>query len=93
MLKAPQHFLLCIVAPPVVAALVCYGVYLCQFWMRLADGMLMAVLFGVFILVMWLVRRAVRSLVPVQCPYCRGRAYEIEERGNRFMCLSCGRDH
>lgn len=93
MLKANQHFILSLTAPMVLAAGSSYAVYLCQFWMQLADGVLLAVLLGVFILVMWLARMAVRSLVPVRCPHCGGRAYEMEVRGNRFMCLSCGRDH
>jgi len=93
MLKASQHFILSLTAPLVLSVMATYGVYLCQFWMKLADGVLLAVLLGVFILMMWLVRMAVRAWVPVRCPSCGGRAYEMEGRGNRFMCLSCGRDH
>ncbi|WP_395747552.1 hypothetical protein [Prosthecobacter sp.] len=35
----------------------------------------------------------VRNCVPVRCPFCGGKSYEIPERGNRFMCRVCGKDH
>jgi len=41
----------------------------------------------------WATRWFMRNCVAVRCPFCGGKSYEIPDRGNRFMCLDCGKDH
>ena len=93
MLKANQHFILSFFGPPLLAGLSCYAVYLLQFWMQLRTPMLLTTMLVSAVVFFMIARWAIRTFIPVKCPYCRGRAYEIEGRGNRFMCLVCGRDH
>ncbi|MDB6005721.1 MAG: hypothetical protein JWR15_2708, partial [Prosthecobacter sp.] len=35
----------------------------------------------------------VRNCVAVNCPFCGGKSYEIPDRGSRFACRVCGKDH
>jgi hypothetical protein len=93
MLKANQHFILCIFGPPVLAAIACYGVYLLNFWFDMKTPALMTSILAAAVVFFMIGRWAIRAFVPVRCPYCKGKAYEIEGRGNRLMCLVCGRDH
>jgi hypothetical protein len=93
MLKANQHFILSFFGPPLLAGLACYAVYLLQFWMELATPMLLITMLLTAVVFFMTARWAIRVLIPVRCPYCKERAYEIQGRGNRFMCLVCGRDH
>jgi hypothetical protein len=92
-MTSSQHFILCFVFPPVMAALASYAVYLSEIWLELKTSLLLILMLGVAVLVMWLTRWAIRTFIPVRCPFCKGRSYEIEGRGNRFMCLVCGKDH
>jgi hypothetical protein len=93
MLKANQHFILSFFGPPLFAALACYGVYLLNFWMELKTPALMTAFLVTAVVFFLFGRWSIRTFVSVRCPYCKGKAYEIEGRGNRFMCLVCGRDH
>jgi hypothetical protein len=93
MLKANQHFILSFFGPPVFAALACYGVYLLNFWLEMKTPVLMTAFLATAVIFNLIGRWAIRAFIPVRCPYCKGRTYEIEGRGNRFMCLVCGRDH
>ena len=38
-------------------------------------------------------RWLVRNFIPVTCPFCGGKSYEIPGKGNRFMCAVCAKDH
>ncbi len=93
MLNSSQHFILSFLGPPIFAAVVCYLASLLQFWLKMQQGVLIAALLVVFILAYMFARWAVRAWFAVRCPFCGGRSYEIEGRGNRFMCLVCGKDH
>ncbi|MFM2169175.1 MAG: hypothetical protein RIS79_3546 [Verrucomicrobiota bacterium] len=93
MLKANQHFILSFFGPPLLAGLACYVLYLLNFWMSLKTPALMTALLLNAVVFFLIGRWGIRTFVSVRCPYCRGRAYEIEGRGHRFMCLGCCRDH
>ncbi|MBL9129698.1 MAG: hypothetical protein JNG86_00760 [Verrucomicrobiaceae bacterium] len=93
MLKANQHFILSFFGPPLFAALACYGVYLLQFWMEWQNSVLLTIMLITSVVMLLAARWAIRSFITVRCPYCKGRAYEIQGRGGRFMCMVCGRDH
>ena len=93
MLKANQHFILSFFGPPLLAVVACYGAYLLNFWFEMKTPVLMITLLVTAVVFVLIGRWAIRVFFPVRCPYCKGKAYEIEGRGNRFMCLVCGKDH
>ena len=93
MLKANQHFILSFFVPPVLAAVTCYGAYLLNFWFEMKTPLMMVTMLGTAIVSFLFGRWAVRVFVLVRCPFCKGKACEIEGRGNRFMCRVCGKDH
>lgn len=93
MLRSNQHFVLGFFGPPIVATIAVYGVYLLDFWLEFQDSMMMIVMLITFVVMVIVTRWLVRTFIPVACPHCRGRSYEMAGRGGRFMCLNCGRDH
>lgn len=93
MLKANQHFVLKFFGPPVLAGISSYAVRSLELWFEMSTSLLLIVMLVTFIVMFVLARWTIRAFVPVSCPYCQGRAQEMDGRGGRFMCLVCGRDH
>ncbi len=92
-MNSARHFALSFFGPIVMGALYCAFIGLIWEWLvrhHLSPLIIMAV--GA-VLVAVLTRWMVRNLVSVSCPFCAGKCYEIEGRGNRFMCSVCGKDH
>lgn len=92
-MTSPQHFALSFFAPLIASGLFCGFVSLIWGWLehhRIQP--LVTMLVGAVIVAM-VTRWFVRSCVAVACPFCGGKSYEIPDRGNRFMCRVCGKDH
>ena len=87
MLKATQHFILSFFGPPVVAIIFGYMFYLIQGWIELETPVMLIGLLVVAVATFVITRWAIHALVPVACPYCRGRCHEIDGRGGCFMCM------
>ena len=93
MLKATQHFILSFFVPPVAAIISAYVFYLLQGWIELETPVMLIGLLLVAVATYVATRWLIHTFIPVVCPRCRGRAFEMEGRGGRFMCMVCGRDH
>ncbi len=75
------------------------GAIYCGFIFQIWDWLdyrhispLVVILVGV-VFFAWATRWFVRNFIAVDCPFCGGKSYEIPDRGNRFMCRRCGKDH
>jgi predicted PurR-regulated permease PerM len=93
MLKANQHFIFSFFGPLIAASVAAYGFYLIQSSFELQTSTTLIGLLLVAVMTYVATRWVIHSFVPVICPRCRGRCYEMEGRGGRFMCMVCGRDH
>lgn len=92
-MTSSRHFVLSFLGLVVTAALFCGLVALN--WGMLQEhrvSPLVTMLVGGLVVGMG-TRWYVRSYVPVRCPFCGGKSYEIPDRANRFMCRVCGKDH
>lgn len=92
-MTSPQHFALSFFAPLLAGAMYCGFVGLIWEWLahhRIQP--LVTMLVGA-VLVAMATRWFMRNCVAVSCPFCGGKSYEIPDRGNRFMCRVCGKDH
>jgi hypothetical protein len=92
-MTSTRHFALCFLGPIALGALYCGLVVLIWEWLddhRISP--MLAMLVGSVVVGM-ATRWFLRNFVAVQCPFCAGKAYEIQGRGNRFMCMVCGKDH
>jgi len=92
-MTASRHFVLSFLGPIFAGGLFC-GLVLLN-WRLLEEHRLeplVTILVGT-VLVAIATRWFVRNCIAVRCPFCGGKSYEIPERGNRFMCLVCGKDH
>ena len=93
MLKANQHFILGFFGPLIAEVVGAYLFYLIQAWIELKTPAMLIGLLVVAVATYVATRWVIHSFVSVVCPHCRGRSYEMEGRGGRFMCMVCGRDH
>lgn len=92
-MNAARHFALSFFGPIIAGALFCAGAgLLADFWEKHGISVTLVMLLG-FVAVAFLTRRLLRAFCWVSCPFCGGRSYEIPGRGNRFMCVVCGKDH
>lgn len=92
-MNSARHFALGFLGPIVMGALYCGLVGLLWEWLeRHKISPLVTMLVGC-VVVGIVTRRCIRNLVPVKCPFCFGKCYEIASRNNRFMCSVCGKDH
>ena len=88
-----RHFALSFFGPIIMGALYCTVVaFLWEFLDKHRISPLITMLVGCLV-VAAATRRLVRNMVAVKCPFCAGKSYEIQGRGNRFMCVNCGKDH
>jgi len=88
-----RHFVLSFFGPVLVFGVFCGFVCLIWSWLeRHHISPRMTMLVGGLVLAVT-TRWFVRNFVAVRCPFCGGKSYEIPDRGNRFMCLVCGKDH
>ena len=88
-----RHFALSFFGPVLAGGLFCGLVLLSWNWLedhRVSP--LVSMLLGALVFAM-ATRWFVRNYIAVTCPFCGGKSYEIPDRGNRFMCLVCGKDH
>jgi hypothetical protein len=92
-MNATKHFVLSFLGPLIVGAMFCGVVVLLWDWLdeRGISPLLVIGFAGLIGAVS--TRWFMRNCVPVKCPFCGGNSYEIPERGNRFMCRVCGKDH
>jgi predicted RNA-binding Zn-ribbon protein involved in translation (DUF1610 family) len=92
-MTSSRHFVLSFLGPIITGGLFC-GLVVIN-WRLLEEHRLeplVTMLVGA--VTVWVATRwYVRNFVAVRCPFCGGKSYEISERGNRFMCLNCGKDH
>ena len=92
-MTASRHFVLSFFGPVLTGGGYCGIILLIWNWLEFHHiSPLVTMLVGVVVVAV-LTRWFVRNFVPVSCPFCRGRSYEIPGRGNRFMCRVCGKDH
>lgn len=92
-MTATQHFALSFFGPLIMAALFCGMVSQIWDWLNMhhIPPLVMMAVSGLAGAVG--TRWFLRNCVSVKCPFCGGKSYEIPERGNRFMCRVCGKDH
>ena len=92
-MTSARHFVLSFFGPVLAGGVFCGLVLLNWRWLEehrvtpLVTMLVGAVVVGVA------TRWFVRNCIAVRCPFCGGKSYEIPGRGNRFMCLVCGKDH
>jgi hypothetical protein len=92
-MTSTRHFALSFFGPILAGAIYCGFVYQIWDWLdRHRIPPLVAMLIGV-VAVAVATRWVVRNCIAVACPFCGGKSYEIPDRGNRFMCRVCGKDH
>jgi hypothetical protein len=92
-MTSPQHFALGFFAPLIAGALFCGFVGLIWEWLEGHSIQPLVTMLVGGVLFAMATRWFVRNCVAVACPFCGGRSYEIPDRGNRFMCRVCGKDH
>ena len=92
-MNAGRHFALSFFGPLVSGALFCAGIGLFSDFLDKHHIPVTIVMLVGFVVVALATRWAVRTFCAVRCPFCSGRSYEIPGRGNRFMCVVCGKDH
>ena len=92
-MTSSRHFVLSFLGPILTGGIFC-GLVLLNWKMleehRLAP--LVTILVGAVVVAVG-TRWFVRNCIAVRCPFCGGKSYEIPDRGNRFMCRVCGKDH
>jgi len=92
-MTSSKHFALSFFAPLIASGLFCGFVSLIWGWLeRHSIQPLVTMLVGAVVVAV-ATRWFVRNCVAVSCPFCEGKSYEIPDRGNRFMCRVCGKDH
>ena len=92
-MTSSRHFVLSFLGPILTGGLFC-GLVLLN-WKLLEEHRLeplVTILVGA-VVVATVTRWFVRHYIAVRCPFCGGKSYEIPDRGNRFMCRVCGKDH
>ncbi|MFN0074986.1 MAG: hypothetical protein ACKVY0_00785 [Prosthecobacter sp.] len=92
-MTSTRHFALSFFGPILMGAIYCGLVYQIWDWLdhqRIPP--LVAMLVGSVVVAM-ATRWFVRNFIPVRCIFCGGKSYEIPDRGNRFMCRVCAKDH
>ena len=92
-MTSSRHFVLSFLGPILTGGLFC-GLVLLN-WKLLEEHRLeplVTILVGT-VVVSTATRWFVRQCISVSCPFCGGKSYEIPDRGNRFMCRVCGKDH
>jgi hypothetical protein len=88
-----RHFVLSFFGPVLAFGVFCSFVALIWNWLEQHHiSPLVTMMVGGLVVAM-ATRWFVRNCVAVRCPFCGGKSYEIPDRGNRFMCLVCGKDH
>ncbi|MFO1486014.1 MAG: hypothetical protein U1F71_21815 [Verrucomicrobiaceae bacterium] len=92
-MNAARHFALSFFGPIVGGALFCGLVSLFSGWLEFHHIPVLVVMLVGFVVTAIMTRWFVSNHVPVKCPFCGGKSYEIPGRGNRFMCGVCGKDH
>jgi len=92
-MTAARHFALSFFGPIIVGSLFCGLISLLSGWLEFHHMPVMVIMLVGFIVVAVVTRWYVRKHVAVTCIFCGGKSYEIPERGNRFMCTVCGKDH
>lgn len=88
-----RHFALCFFGPIITGALYCAVIGLMWDWLDQHRVSPIITMMGGCVVVACATRWFLRHMVTVKCPYCGGKSYEIQGRGNRFMCVNCGKDH
>ena len=92
-MSSSRHFVLSFFGPVLAFGLFCGLVGLMWTWLeqhRISP--LVTMMVGGLVVAM-ATRWFVRNCIAVRCPFCGGKSYEIPDRGNRYMCLVCGKDH
>jgi len=92
-MSSSRHFVLSFLGPVLTFGIFCGLVALIWNWLeqhRISP--LVTMMVGGLVVAM-ATRWFVRNCIAVRCPFCGGKSYEIPDRGNRFMCLVCGKDH
>jgi hypothetical protein len=92
-MTSSRHFVLSFFGPVLMAGVFCgFIVLIWNFLEKHHIPPLVTMLVGGLVVGMS-TRWFVRNCVAVNCPFCGGKSYEIPNRGNRFMCRVCGKDH
>ncbi|MEZ5388029.1 MAG: zinc ribbon domain-containing protein [Prosthecobacter sp.] len=92
-MTAARHFALSFFGPIVAGALFCGLVSLFSSFLEFYHVPVLILMLVGFIVVALFTRWFVRKHVAVVCPFCGGKSYEIPDRGNRFVCTVCAKDH
>lgn len=92
-MNAARHFALSFFAPIIAGLLFCGAAALFSDFFDKHKISLPLVMLGGFVAIAYATRWAVRTYCTVTCPFCGGKSYELPGRGNRFMCVVCGKDH
>lgn len=92
-MTASKHFALSFFGPILAGGLFCGIVRLTSEWLETHHLPIMIVMLVGFVGTAIATRWFVRNCIAVDCPFCGGQSYEIPDRGNRFMCRVCGKDH
>ncbi len=92
-MNSARHFALCFFGPIIMGALYCAGVGLLWDWLDKHNISPMITMLVGCLVVASATRWFLRHVVTVKCPHCGGKSYEIQGRGNRFMCVDCGKDN
>ena len=92
-MSSSRHFVLSFFGPVLTGGVFCGLVLLIWEWLEKHHiSPLVTMLVGGLVVAIS-TRWFVRNCVAVSCPFCGGKSYEIPNRGNRFMCRVCGKDH
>jgi hypothetical protein len=92
-MTSTRHFVLSFFGPLLMGVVYCGLIAMIWGWLEfhhiqpLVTMMVGALAIGIA------TRWFVRNYVAVNCPFCGGKSYELPDRGNRFMCRVCGKDH
>ena len=92
-MSSSRHFVLSFFGPVLTGGGFCSFVGLIWSWLELHHIPPLVTMLVGGLVVGIATRWFVRNCVAVRCPFCGGKSYEIPERGNRFMCQVCGKDH
>lgn len=92
-MTSSQHFALSFFGPVFMGGFCCGFIHLIGSWLERhhLPPLVMMLVGGVGIAMA--TRWFVRNCISVACPFCGGKSYEIPDRGNRFMCRVCVKDH
>ncbi len=92
-MTSSQHFALGFFGPIITGVIYCGFTALIWGWLEGHHISPLVTMLSGCLVVAVATRWFVRNYVAVKCPFCGGKSYEIPQKGNRFMCQVCAKDH